>query len=212
MTHPTHARLIAEQAEHWTGRDLPLSHFTAPDGTCWHVWTDGHMMIGFPGVPVPSDGVLFNAAGHTLRMLFALDTGGRATTAGRLLAWANSDRCSACKGSGRVDCSECSGTGEAMCDCPDCSGGCECKWCTGGTVTCDSCNGVASLGSLGDVFVSRGLVGRLLHDVDGAEAVTVYLDGPLSPVTLRGAEWCAVVMPIKNDGERAGTAFAGWLP
>ena len=199
------ARLAREQEEEGD-RVIPISHVTE-GGVCWHCWTEGRMVLAFPGEQVPDDGVVAKAA--DVRCLFNVD-GGKVTTAGALRAWATAGACAKCKGTGRTDCPECEGTGEAECSCPDCSGGCACQVCDGaGSDRCDACGGHA-LGSLDGVYLNRSFLARLVRHAAAEERVSVLTRGPLDAVLFRADGWLAILMPIREETDKPRPAFDGW--
>jgi hypothetical protein len=181
-------------------------------GEMWGAWSDGVRLIAIQGDDVARGAKAINLASYQV------DVGDRreyTIDADALRAFA---LCPACNGTSKAPCpcggksftcSECCGSGEHDCGCPDCtqrdcrpcrgSGkiGCDDADCDKGVTICPKCR-QADYVMFGLAVVDRRLLlGGFLDMATGTLTVTTY--GPLDAVILRCDGWLALVMPSRAD-------------
>lgn len=178
------------------------------DGDLHALASDGSVLVTVKGEnefpPFESVGVV--------REFFSLAQAGRSADLASIKAWAgppsinDQKRCDRCNSKGRITCTQCRGSGEVRCICPDCDHEheAECDMCDGdGQMKCPSCQPSGPIpvryGRFCEKWFNRELFARALHRFSDAHVKVYVCQENLAPVHIAGSGWHASIMPLNMD-------------
>lgn len=178
------------------------------NGEPWTGASDGHLIAMTRGAHGFADAL------PSLNVMKAIDGSGHGAgvaidlAALRELAWPSiTEKCTACEGSGQLECSECGGRGSSDCSCY-CGNEhkSECRECDGrGWESCDCPAGIRALVDRRPVNIGIGrfdltLFARCLPHV-GVDVGVWHQSEPEKAARIDAGEWIIVLMPLRQNSE-----------